>query len=286
MSQPDSATGSSSDNLNRTLNYRFNRPPEGQGIIIIIKDGDPLYVDRERLTKDSTFFKRCIDEQEFYEFEMDEFEADTVGLFLTLLADREMNEIQDEQFRELHKMSVVFEVAWLREDSCSWLCSKISISMGDDDKLFVFEECLFILKKWDDSKMMDLLIAEIAAVDNSSFIKRYIQEFDKLDTVQLDLMLKLGGSNTELFLQTILQNLVGKTKLGANVKYLLQNMNLALCSEINNELYTEVFDTVSRLPEISIEDVKFALQLTLQTARLVASLDKTRHVNRGRSSHI
>ena len=242
-----------------------------------------MYVDRERLKKDSAFFRRYIDEQEFYEFEIDDFEADTVGIFLTLLADREINDIQDAKFRELHKMSVVFEVVWLREECCSWLCSKISKSMGDDDKLFVFEECLFILRKWDDCKMMDLLIAEIAAVDNTSFITRYFQEFEKLDTVQLDLMLKLGGSNTELFLQTILQNLVGKTELGANVKCLLQNMNLALCSEINNELYSEVFDTVSRLPEISIEDVKFALQLTSQTARLVASRDKTRSVNRTRS---
>ena len=238
---------------------------ENQGIIIKIKEGDPLCVDKERLIKDSRVFRQFIDELHFYELEMDDFEPDTVGLFLALLEDRQVDNIEEGQFRELHKMSVVFEVEWLREECRNWLSSRINKeNMEYNEKLFVFEECLYVLRKWNQRDMMDILFAKIASTDNSDFITKYFQELASLDPVQMELMLKLGENKDEMFLKTVLQNLIGKAELCKNIKYLLQRINLVVCSEANNELFTTVFNTISNLPDISVADLKFSLRLSTE----------------------
>jgi uncharacterized protein (UPF0147 family) len=48
-------------------------------------------------------------------------------------------------------------------------------------------------------------------------------------------------------------------------------MNLALCSELNEELYLKVFETLSNLPEISLADLRLTHQMITSTARLVSS---------------
>ena len=249
-------------------------------IIIKIKDSDPLCVDKERLTKDSPVFRQFIDELHFYELEMDDFEADTVGVFLTLLEDRKVDDIQEDKFRELHKMSRVYEVEWLRKECYNWLSRRIVKDIVDVDKLFVFEECLFILRKWEERNLMNILIATTASTDNSPFITRYFENFEKLDSVQLDLMLTLGGSNCKVFLQTVQQNLDSKNHLGENTNFLLERMNLAFCIETNNELYTELFATISSLTDISIADMRFAFQLSTKALRSVISRKKIRNNNR------
>ena len=164
-------------------------------------------------------------------------------------------------------MSVVFEVDWLRWGCVRWLSGRMKMDLNDDGKYFLFEECLFIVKKWDNWDLMNSLILKIASIDNSSFITRYFQDFDKLEAVQIQLMLKLGGSNCQLFLRILLQHLKGKTELWVNAKILLEKMNLALCSELQNELYKDVTDKISGLAQISTSDIKFVLELTSKTNR-------------------
>ena len=96
-----------------------------------------------------------------------------------------------------------------------------------------------------------------------------MRDLDRLEAGQIDLMLKLGGSNAEMFLQILLRNSFGHERLRENVKYLIQKMNLAFCCEMNEELYLEVFGTVSNIPEIPLNDMRFAFDMTFQVTRLV-----------------
>ena len=153
----------------------------------------------------------------------------------------------------------------------------MKIGLNDDGKCFLFEECLFIVQKWDDWDLMNSLFLKIASIDNSSFITRYFQDFDKLEAVQIQLMLKLGGSNCQLFLRILLQHLKGKAELGNNAKVLLEKMNLALCSELQNELYKDVTDKISGLAQISTSDLKFVLELTSETSKRVSIRNSIRN---------
>ena len=117
--------------------------------------------------------------------------------------------------------------------------------------------------------MMDELVSKLAHENNLDLLTDYLSDISQLKTGQIDVLLKLGGWNAKPFLENILQNLAGQKTLNPNVKYLLGSMNLALCSETNEVLYLEVMDKISRLTEITFDDMKFVHKLALNTARSV-----------------
>ena len=197
-----------------------------EGVIILMKNEDPLCVEKERLTKNSVFIGDLIDDEN--QLEMNDFEPDMVALFLTLLEDENLTELQSSQFRELHKMATVFRVTWLKQECRNWLFTWLegkddidedkqglkkdkakgdvnkdmkglktengnrsydgseNINEGNDvteneDLIFVFDECLFVLRKWEGAEMdmMETFIAKRAGKDNSSFVAKYLENFGK-----------------------------------------------------------------------------------------------------------
>ena len=250
---------------------------EVETIIIKIKDGDPLLVSKARLTKDSRMFRYLIEELKYDELDLEDFSTETVSLFLTLLDDRQLGEIEDGIFRELHKIAKVFEVDWLRESCCGWLKCRMDSIAEDNDIKFLFDECWYILKKWEDKEMTNELVSSLVLKDNSSFISDYMSDLDNLETGQIDSLVKLGRSNTDHFLQIILRTLSGQKDLNEKVRYLLGNINLALCCERNEELYLEVFEVISNLSGITVADLKSTQQLTLETIRLTSSRREKRN---------
>ena len=238
-----------------------------ESIIILIKDGDPLCVNRQRLTKASPVFKRLIEELSFYEIEMNDFEADTVGVFLTILEEEKAEDFEKDQFREIHKMSVCFEVLWLQISCRSWLSGKITEDMSNEEKLYVFEECLFILRKWEETDLMDLLIAKIMPDDNTQFIIEYLKDVKKVDSIQIELMFRLGKNDIKLFLQIIQQNLVDETKLDKNIKFILKKFDVFSCWNEHNDLYTLVLEQIKNLQDISVEDLKFVVEISTETIK-------------------
>ena len=242
-----------------------------QIVVMKIRDGGSLLASKEKLTADSRIFRYFIEELNQHELEMDDFSPEAVAWFVTVLGDKKWLEIDNSMFRELHKQAKVFEVEWLEERCSSWLRNKMNSGTEDTDKKFAFEECWYILKKWDERNMMDQLVSIFSPQDNKTFISNYMSVFDGLETEQIDLMLKLGGSNTDLFLHTILLNLWDHEDLNENVRHLLQNMNLALCSERNEKLYLDVFEMISNLSEISVTDMRFVLKIMSETTKLVTS---------------
>ena len=232
---------------------------EEQNIVVKIRDGDPLLVSKERLTADSRMFRYLIEELKFDELEFDDFTPEAVALFITLLEDKQLGDIKDDMYKEIHKLARVFEVEWLKGSCISWLRSRINSATGTADKTFTLNESWYIFIKWEDKDMLNELKSCLVVQDNSAFISEYMSDVDRLEEGQIDLMLTLGGSNSDLFLQTIMQNLMGQRKLQDKIRYLLQNMNLAFCSEQNEELYHHVFEDISNLPEICNEHLQISL---------------------------
>ena len=247
-------------------------------ILLMLKDEDPLNVSKQLLIADSATFRYLIEEMHQVELEFDDFLAENVTLFITLLDDRELGNIVNGNFRELNKLAEVFVIDWMKEECKQWLKKKVECAKTDEEKQFVFDECIYILRKWDNKAMMNVLLSELTLQDNSSFVLEYMTGLDEQDTVQIDNMLVLGRSNTEPFLRTILVNLEGKVKLDENLKYLLQQINLALSFEQNKELYLEVYKTIENLPDVSVDDMKFVLQLSTKTTSLVSSRSEERRL--------
>ena len=166
---------------------------------------------------------------------------------------------------------MVFEVEWLKGSCKSWLISKIEGVLLDEEKKFLLEECFYIIKKWKRKEEMDVLVSRRVTLDNELFLSKYLVDLAQLDSVQLNHLLKIAGSNCGLFLRAILANLEGKTYLHLNTKHLLRHMNLALCFGQTKELYVKMCDVMQNLPDISTDDMNFAFQLSTETMRSVSS---------------
>ena len=231
-------------------------------VLIKIKDHDPLNVSAARLTADSTVLGHQIDNLGLTEIEIEDFEPEIVILFLTLLEDRTLDQIEESQFRELHKISVVFKVYWLIKYCRNWLCSKIHrFSLPPDYSLllFLFEECLFIVKKWDVKRPMNLLVSKLVRSDNRDFILRYIEDSNDMNAADLEYLLKLAGTDHTIFLEVINKELENTQSLTKNLKYLLENINFNQLSLIRER--RGIIRRVSDLPNLTSSDFKFLLQI-------------------------
>ena len=262
-------------------------------VVILVRNEDPLCVEKERLTKNSEFIGYLIDDED--QLEMNDFEPDMVALFLTLLEDGKLTELQTSQFRELHKMATVFKVTWLKQECRNWLFTwlerkeDIKREEADGEKtvekpgknksgkernkdtykdlFFVFEECLFVLRKWEGAEMdmMETFMAKRAGKDNSSFVAKYLENFAKLDTIQLGWMLKMEVTNMAIFLEPLLIYIANKESLDHRIRFMLKNTDLVNCCSHNRQTFDDLFRGLRSMKELTRDDTGFILELYMET---------------------
>ena len=249
---------------------------EKSTVLIRLKTGEHLVVLKERLILNSPVFKQLLDDLKLQEHIMDDFSPEAVEVFITLLEKESLEEIEDEMFRDLHKLATVFKIEWLKLSCREWLMKKILSVTAQEDKIFLFDECWFIMDKLKDGTMMNELVAVLAFKNNSSMLSHYLSDISKLKIGQMDVLYKLGGGNVELFLKAMLQNLRGKPTLSPKFKNLLDSINLALCFEVNPELYLKAVNTISDMAETSVNEIKYVNQLMTGTVKLVNSRSEER----------
>ena len=155
-------------------------------VVLLLKDGTEVEVCKHRLTADSRKFRYLIDELGQRELIFDDFSPEIVTLFVTLLDDKELKDIDDDQFRYLNKLSVIFEIEWLKDSCKQWLQCKIEGVQTDSEKMFLFKECLYIIKKWNQRDEMNALVSTLATKNNESFLSEYLKDLAKVDTEQLN----------------------------------------------------------------------------------------------------
>ncbi|KAL5267395.1 hypothetical protein ACHWQZ_G004439 [Mnemiopsis leidyi] len=245
-------------------------------VLIKLKTEEQLVVPKDRLVSNSPVFRHLLVDLNFEEHVIDDFSPESVKQFLALLENGSLGDIDDYMFRELHKLGNAFKVGWLRDSCRDWLRNKMESASSKEDKLYLFEESWFIADKLKDKEVMDDLVEVLAHKDNSPLLTHYLSDMSKLEESQIDVLLRLGGGNVELFLNIILQNLRGQTTLCPKLKYILDNMNLALCCEINEGLYLEVMDIIPELSEITLDDLRWAHKLVTSTVKLVRSRTERR----------
>ena len=179
--------------------------------VIELKDRDPLLVDKERLVESSSVFRYIIEECNQTKHDMGDFPPEIVQFFLTLLEDRKLEHLDDGDFRELHKIAVVFDVTWLIDSCRKWLIEKmkdVRETIELDTMPFLFEECYFIYNVWNVPDLMQALILELRFQDTTSFLSSYLRgNYDLLNDCLVKFLLYLAGSNTMVFLELIIERI-------------------------------------------------------------------------------
>ena len=231
-----------------------------------------LTVNRDILTADSDVFRRLINDLCQTEIEMKDFAPDNVRLFMKQLENKAVDVIKKSHFRELHKLYMVFGVCWLAEHSRSWL-KYVTVRAFTDEpeyesQVFVFEESLYIFKKWNNIDLISHLITLVRFRDSSEhFIKEFMRNITPLETAQLQFLLLLAGSNAKVILESIIKHLKNRSlkSLDANTWFLVQNLNMAHCFKTCPDLTYRMFEMFADLDDA--EDVRKLFKLMSVSSR-------------------
>ena len=247
-------------------------------MVLTFKDRDPILVSKQLLVDNSSVFAFIILECCQPEHDMTDFTPNVVDLFLTVLKVNKVEQIEESNFKELHKISTVFDVKWLIKSCRDWLLEKINnveVEINYDSMFFLFEECFYIHSTWNMTRFMETLILKMRFRDNSLFLSRYIRNnYDQLSNDQLKFLLYLTGCSPKVFLEFILERLNSQEHLDDRTKYLLQKINLTLCLDKYEQLYNEVSERLSEMGGLTKEDFRMVLKLTKHASREAADHKK------------
>ena len=245
---------------------------------IIVSNRDPIVISKQTLVKGSSVFSKIFLECGDSEHDMTDFSPEIVEKFLKLLEEKQIVEIRETEFKELHKIAVVFNVGWLINSCRHWLIYKIR-NIGEtihfEPLEFLFKESYYIYSKWDLAQFLEALIFEVRFKDTSSSLLRYLRKnYDQTTKDQFKFLLYLAGSNTSTFLGVINERIQGQEYLDDRTRYLLKHMNLTLCVQQNEGMYHEMCRRISEMRELSDEDCRVLFKLTTQATREASNRQK------------
>ena len=242
-------------------------------VVIWLRDSVPLLVNSAHLTTQSTVFYYLIEELGLTQIEIENFTPLTVTNFCYLLQDRTMIDITVSVFRELHRLSAVFNVTWLVKACRQWFKKQIDGAVDYHSKLFVFEECSYMKntrfgfssknkRKLDN--LVNSFLFTLSQKDNSNFIRQYMEPVDAMEIDQLDLLMRLAGSDTETVLEILFNHISYIQSLDKNTRHLLQILNLPLCYKRNTTLFCQIFQGIANMADTSDGETKSMFNLMLK----------------------
>ena len=102
------------------------------------------------------------------------------------------------------------------------------------------------------------LVSKLVRLDNRDFILRYIEDSNDINSVDLEYLLKLSGTDHTIVIDVINKELESKQSLTENLRYLFENINFNQLSLIGE--WRGIFRRVSDLPSLP-SDFKLLLQV-------------------------
>ena len=191
----------------------------------------------------------------------------------------ELEEVNVGNFRDVNKMSHVFEVSWLvakcQEFFVSYL-GNLNRESSYDDILFAVEEAVFVMSALKKRNFLELVVPKL----NSTFyfisqrdiiINQFLSNLGTIDKYQLDACIAIARSDVHVLVQNLIVHIkIGpKNRLDENMRYLLKNLDLNACYRMKPDVHEKLF---SALKEMSLsETVDFQLIINLFERR---SLEK------------
>lgn len=262
----------------------YKNSQENTYVTLKLKNEEFLSASRTLLTTQSPVLQRFIDELKFDELEFDDFDPEVVVIFLRALEAGAFNDVEKQQFRELHKMGKVFEVKWLKEGCHIWFGKRVKELQGLDqyeEKAFLFRESEYALEKWSLTGFMEELLSKMMSFNDINFVTKYIMEnMSCLSKNGLNCLLILGKCNLTPFIELIIYHIKTFNKLDKNIKYILESINLEHCAISNPELYHSLFYTISQEEKIEADQINWAFRLSSRISIQATQAMKKRNSNR------
>ena len=198
--------------------------------------------------------------------DMEEFSEEAVRYFVDAAFSGNAPSVSRDLFRDVFKMSHVFEMSWLQARLVEMFTSiaQAAKEPSYEDFVFLFEEAVFVLAKLKSRQLVEKVVSKIQSENGEQdFIRMYLEKINSLSRQHLDLILELAGPKVEFVVDPLAQQLetsLSGVEISDNCRYLLENCDLYSCQQQHSILFEQLFDKLGHVCS-SPENLKWLYQL-------------------------
>ena len=204
--------------------------------------------------------------------EAEDFSREAVDCFIEASYTGEIEAVTVGNFRDVNKMSRVFDVSWLVARCEKYFVSyldKLDSESNYPDMLFAVEEAVYLLSAVKKRDYLDLVVMKMCCISitrRDSFIKEYLNDFINLSKYTIDASIAIVKTDVHVLIEIVMLHLEqqGNLSLDDNTRYLLKSVNLAICHQKSPDLHTKLYSVLANLQSVGKEDFQLLLEITKQ----------------------
>ena len=205
--------------------------------------------------------------------EADDFSREAVDCFVECSYTGEIEAVNLGNFRDVNKMSRVFQVSWLvakcEEYFVSYL-DKLDSESSYSDMLFVVEEAVYLMSAMKSRDFLDLVVTQmnkISAACQNRFVQNYMSDLSKSSTVKIDACLVILQSDVHVMIELLISHLQKQEieSLDENTRHLLKNSDLITCGRDHPDVLEKLFNVLENF-QCQQKDYQLILSITKQMA--------------------
>ena len=203
--------------------------------------------------------------------EADDFSREAVDCFVESTYTGEIEAVNLGNFRDVNKMSRVFQVSWLvakcEEYFVSYL-DKLDSESSYSDMLFVVEEAVYLMSAIKSRDFLYLVVSQmnkISAACRNNFVQNYMKDLSTSSTVQIDACLLLLQSDVHVMIELLISHLQKREieSIDKNTRHLLKNADLITCGRDHPDVLKKLFNMLENV-QSQQEDFRLLLSVTSQ----------------------
>ena len=199
--------------------------------------------------------------------EAEDFSREAVDCFIEASYTGEIEAVTVGNFRDVNKMSRVFDVSWLvarcEEYFVSYL-DKLDSESSYPDILFAVEEADYLLSTVKKRDFLNLVVKKmsiLSAVKKDSFMKEYLSDLANSSQFMVDACVEIAKRDVDVLVTLLLAHLKenGNRSLDEMGRYLLRNIDMQYCFKKKPDLHTKLLEVLENLTDVTKEDLKLFL---------------------------
>ena len=208
--------------------------------------------------------------------EAEDFSREAVDCFIEASYTGEVDALNLGNFRDVNKMSVVFNVSWLVARCEKYFVSyldKLDSESSYPDMLFAVEEAVYLLSALKKRDFLNLVVKKmniISVIIRDNFINQYLLDLSASTSVQIDVCIDIVKTDVHVLVEILIAHFEKEQKLvlDENSRYLFTNLDMSSCHKMRPDIHRRLFSVLENLDRFEKEDFKLVLgKLEQNTSR-------------------
>ena len=207
--------------------------------------------------------------------EADDFSREAVDCFVECTYTGEIEAVNLGNFRDVNKISRVFQVSWLVAKCEEYFQSYLNKLDGKistySEMLFAVEQAVHLMSTMKQRDLLKLVITKMGAntisvTCRNNFVKNYLRDLEKATSVKVDACIALLESDTHIIAEVLTSHLEkrGNKDLDENTKHLLKTVDFKTCCRNNQDVQRRLLAALKNTRCVTYEDLQLQQAVTQQ----------------------